>query len=96
MILTNIEEANITVKCILEDIKNGTIDLSLTDGLENDGCVLNQIKGIDSRTVVMWHDFLKIDEYEIQQGKKEGKIREKITDINKMLEVAKATVHDLF
>ena len=96
VILTNIEEANITVKCILEDIKNGTIDLSLTDGLENDGCVLNQIKGIDSRTVVMWHDFLKIDEYEIQQGKKEGKIREKITDINKMLEVAKTTVHDQF
>ena len=48
------------------------------------------------KTEAMKLTHLKIDEYEIQQGKKEGKIREKITDINKMLEVAKATVHDLF
>ena len=41
-------------------------------------------------TIVTWEDFLKIDNYEMKNGKIKGKIREKIVDINKMLEIAKS------
>jgi adrenodoxin-NADP+ reductase len=90
VILTNIEEANLTVNRILNDIDNGIIDLTLNINYQNDKHVLNEVKGIDLNTIVTWEDFLKIDNYEMKNGKIKGKIREKIVDINKMLEIAKS------
>lgn len=38
--------------------------------------------------VVDWKDWEKIDQYEVSQGEKVGKPREKLVDIRKMLDIA--------
>ena len=50
---------------------------------KKDGIDINNYKN-----VVKWDDWLKIDKYEIDEGKRLNKIREKITDIQQMLNVA--------
>lgn len=37
---------------------------------------------------VLWKDWLKIDEYEKERGKKVGKTREKVVDVGEMLQIA--------
>ncbi|XP_047992423.1 NADPH:adrenodoxin oxidoreductase, mitochondrial [Leguminivora glycinivorella] len=47
-----------------------------------------EIKRILRNEIVDWEGWSKIDRYEIEQGKKMGKPREKICDIGKMMEIA--------
>jgi adrenodoxin-NADP+ reductase len=90
VILTNIEDASVTVKGIMDDIVNGKIDMSIGTCNENEKCILSKIEGIDPAGIVTWDDFLKIDRHEILNGKNEGKRREKILDINDMIAIAKS------
>lgn len=48
----------------------------------------NELKKILRNEIVDWEGWNKIDQYEIEQGKKVGKPREKICDVAKMVEIA--------
>lgn len=61
-------------------------DENLIDSTEQKSGIENTVKRLDC---VTWSQWKKIDEYELENGKKLNKLREKIIDIRKMLEVAK-------
>ena len=85
VVLTNIEDANFTVRSIVSDVENGKIDVESRPAAND----VFEHTGIDRNHVVTWDEFLKIDKYEMELGKVNKKVREKITDRNQMVKVAK-------
>ena len=85
--LTNIEDANFTVRSIVSDVENGKIDVESRPAAND----VFEHTGIDRNHVVTWDEFLKIDKYEMELGKANRKVREKITDLNEMVHIAKRT-----
>lgn len=76
---TTLRDSYDTAASIFKAISNGTIEPKATDydyilsKLEE-----NKVKPIS------YEDWKKIDAYEVEEGKRRNKLREKITDINKM------------
>lgn len=66
---------------VLEDIEKGVVR-ERKPGFDHIKPVLEGIQ------IVFWSDWLKIDAYEQREGKKRGKPREKVVDINEMLKIA--------
>lgn len=83
VILTTMNNAFCTADVICQDLKNDSKHV-LKPGFELIGRHLQQ----QNVQVIGWENWLKIDTYEQEQGKKLGKPREKILDIKKMLEIA--------
>lgn len=82
VILTTMNNAFTTADMICQDLKK--VNLDEKPGFE----IIKQDLKNKNIQMVMWKDWLKIDEYEQNEGKKVGKPREKLLDIKKMLEVA--------
>ena len=78
---TNLWDAQQTVDSIIEDFPPGAV-----------ACLSQKSKTLQSQlskhTVVDYQGYCKIDRYEVSQGHKHGKPREKITDVHKMLQTA--------
>ncbi|XP_038208527.1 NADPH:adrenodoxin oxidoreductase, mitochondrial isoform X1 [Zerene cesonia] len=66
--------------------KNICSDLQTGTRCRKDG--FDGVKKYLNIPIVDWNGWEKIDEYEVNQGKKSGKPREKVTCINKMLDIA--------
>lgn len=79
VILTTMNNSFAVAKNICQDIQNNVLDTTIKSGLD-----LSKYK-----SAVTWHDWLKIDKYETEQGALVGKPREKILSISKMLEILK-------
>lgn len=81
VILTTVNDALETAKSISEDINKGVLQRHL-NGNRTD--LLERLH----KKLVTFSDWTKIDQYEISRGKNPGKPREKITTVDKMLDVA--------
>lgn len=82
VILTTMNSAFLVAETLYKNIS--TQDISAKPGHEG----IREILLKDNIQIVDWNAWLKIDKYEIEEGKKLGKPREKILDVKKMLEVA--------
>ncbi len=78
---TNLWDAQQTVDSIIEDFPPGAV-AQLSQKSQTLQSELNK------QTVVDYQGCCKIDKYEVEQGHKHGKPREKVTDVGKMLEIA--------
>ncbi len=78
---TNLWDAQQTVDSIIEDFPPGAV-AHLSQKSKTLQLQLNK------QTVVDYQGYCKIDKYEVEQGHKHGKPREKITDVGKMLQIA--------
>lgn len=84
VILNTMSNSFGVAEMILKDIQtHPSIVDKAKPGFEYINSILNQ----QSTQVVTWKDWLKINEFEINAGKKVGKPREKIVDIQKMLNI---------
>ncbi|GBP12118.1 NADPH:adrenodoxin oxidoreductase, mitochondrial [Eumeta japonica] len=83
VILHTMGNAFQVAKAVCEDLSNGGT-YNVKSGFEEirKDLLKNNIKVVD------WAGWEKIDKYEIEQGKKCGKPREKVCDIEKMIEIA--------
>lgn len=72
-----------TGKVILQDIENGVLQTQETDKREK---LIDKIKS----KAVSFSEWNKIDMAEMMAGEKAGKVREKLTDIQQMLRIAKS------
>lgn len=85
VILHTMGNAFQVAKSICEDLKK--IDLSIRkDGFKE----AKSIIALNNNNVINWEQWEKIDKYEIRQGQKVGKPREKVCDIDKMIEICKS------
>lgn len=82
VILNTMTNAFNVADTMVKDLKS--VEQNSKPGFEHIGSVLKE-KNVQ---IVTWEDWLKIDQFEIEEGKKVGKPREKIVDVKKMLEVA--------
>lgn len=82
VILHTMGNAFQVAKTMCEDINNGK-DTDAKGGF-------GEVKKVISNAIVDWDGWTKIDKFETEQGKKVGKPREKICDVNKMIEIAKS------
>lgn len=78
VIATTMMSAFETADCILEDFEAG---IHLLPTQEFDASKL-------TKPVITWSQWHNIDQYEIEEGKRLGKAREKVCNVNKMIEVA--------
>ncbi|KAL0029968.1 hypothetical protein WJX77_010608 [Trebouxia sp. C0004] len=78
---TNLWDAQQTVDSVIEDFPLGAV-AHLSQKSQTLQSQLNK------QTVVDYEGYCKIDKYEVEQGHKHGKPREKITDVGKMLQIA--------
>ncbi|CAG5018648.1 unnamed protein product [Parnassius apollo] len=85
VILHTMSNAFLVAKTICEDLKNCK-NLSSKGGFEEVRKFLS--KSNQNHIIVDWNGWKKIDNYEVELGKKYGKPREKICSISKMLEIA--------
>ncbi|CAH2267120.1 jg2859 [Pararge aegeria aegeria] len=85
VILHTMGNAFQVAKVICEDLQKNNHDYS-RGGFEE--ISKNILK--NNNPVVDWQGWTKIDKFEIEQGKKNGKPREKITSIEKMIQIAMA------
>lgn len=78
VILTTMNNAFSVAQIIIDDIKEGKIKIG--DDMKS---------GLDPKKyqAVTWNDWLKIDKFEIEEGKKVNKAREKISSVEKMLNI---------
>lgn len=80
---TNLWDAQQTVDTIIEDFPPSSIaklqqkSQSLPDCLQT-----------ESAQVVSFNGYCNIDKYEVEQGQRVGKPREKVTDIQEMLQLS--------
>lgn len=79
VILSTMNNSYVVAKHICHDIQTNAIDCATKAGLN--------VKQYPSS--ITWHDWLKIDKYEIELGLSKGKPREKILNTSKMLEIVK-------
>lgn len=78
VILTTMNNAFSVAQNIIDDVKQGKINF---DGNEKEGIDKSKYQ------IVTWDDWQKIDKFEIEEGKKMNKPREKICSIEKMLNI---------
>ena len=85
VIATNIIDSIETVESIKNDIIEN--DIEFQEKLTND----EFIKFFDKKNInyVTFDEYKKLEKYEIDNGKKFGKIREKVTNLSKMIEISK-------
>lgn len=86
LIGTNSPDAKATVECMIEDLRGKRGPALPDDFLEETPRRLSA-KGID---FVTFDDWKILDEYEIEEGRKCGKVRCKVTTVSAMLEVIHA------
>jgi ferredoxin/flavodoxin---NADP+ reductase len=82
VIATNITDAKETSECMIEDFES----------LKGETLGNEEFKNfLTSKNVefITFHQFKKIDQFEVDSGKKCGKIRDKVTDIDEMINIAK-------
>lgn len=84
VILTTMNNAFVTAETIISDITKENLIEENKPGFQ----VIEVILKNKNIQTVFWKDWLKIDKYETEQGAKNGKPREKIVDISKMLKIA--------
>lgn len=84
---TNIPDATETVNSIIEDFDSGIYDNNNVDSLNAQENLTNYLKN-QNVDVVSKEGWNKIDEYEIQCGEKIGKPREKLVDVDKMVQIS--------
>ncbi|XP_065210910.1 NADPH:adrenodoxin oxidoreductase, mitochondrial [Planococcus citri] len=84
VILSTMTNAFDTVNVIVNDMKNGKIEL---DKEKHGYDVIKKILKDKNVVTVDWAGWTKIDEVEMQRGKEHDKPREKIVDINEMLKI---------
>lgn len=84
VILTTMSNAFATADVMMKEINSAIDKLPLKPGFE----VIEHALKARNVQMVTWKDWEKIDEYEQQEGKKVGKPREKIVDIQEMLKIA--------
>jgi len=90
VILSNIVDAQETVSCIMEDLLGGKLIASSTSASSAGGAEgLASLLGSKGVNYVTFEQYKKIERYELSKGKEMGKIREKLTDIGEMLNIAK-------
>lgn len=83
VILTTMSNAFGTAERILKDIHDDNLLNEDKGGFTNISSILKEKRV----PIVDWAGWEKIDKYEIEEGKKHNKPREKIIDVNKMLEI---------
>lgn len=84
VILHTMGNAFQVAKTVCEDLK--TINLTKRkDGYQDVSKVISAVNS----NIVSWSHWEKIDKYEIEQGKTKGKPREKVCDVDKMIEICK-------
>lgn len=81
---TNIDCARETVKNILEDLK--TMKLN---NLESEKLLTNLLNSRNAQFVT-FDEYLKLEKYEEEQGKKLGKIRDKVLRVEEMMKICKS------
>ncbi|XP_062508005.1 NADPH:adrenodoxin oxidoreductase, mitochondrial-like [Corticium candelabrum] len=81
VILTTVNDALETAKSIYDDISGNVLQW---DSRSRNGDVMDQFQ----KKLVTFSDWMRIDNYEILNGKVSGKPREKIVNVEKMLDVA--------
>lgn len=84
VILTTMSNAFATADVMTKEINSAIDKLPLKPGFE----VIEHALKARNVQMVTWKDWEKIDEYEQQEGKKVGKPRENIVDIQEMLKIA--------
>lgn len=84
VILTTMNNSFAVAENILEDLRKDSI---LTENKPGYDMLLNVLKEKNVQTI-HWKDWLKINDFEIKNGQKAGKPREKIVDIQDMLKIA--------
>lgn len=84
VILHTMGNAFQVAKTVCESLK--TMDLSRRKCGFHD--VSKEISPINSN-IISWENWEKIDKYEVEQGKLKGKPREKVCDVEKMIEICK-------
>lgn len=77
VILTTMNNAFSVAQTIIDDVKEGKIKCGDKAGLNPK----------NYQNVTTWDDWLKIDKVEIEEGKKMNKCREKISSVDKMLNI---------
>jgi adrenodoxin-NADP+ reductase len=82
VILTTMSNAFEVAESVGEDLQNDHIDVK-KEGFS----AIREHLDRNSVPIVDWNGWLKIDNYEVEQGKKNGRPREKLCDIKKMLEI---------
>lgn len=83
VIATTMMDSFSTVENVFSDAENGNMDVSHKPGHEGIEKILKE------KNAVTWKDWLKVDHVEKAAGHKRGIPRVKITDLRKMLEIAK-------
>lgn len=79
VILTTMNNSFAVAKNVCLDIQQNVIDNGIKPGLDTS----------QYEMAVTWHDWLKLNKYEMEHGALVGKPREKILSISKMLEILK-------
>ncbi|KAL9648114.1 hypothetical protein ABK040_007479 [Willaertia magna] len=85
VILSNIYDAEETVGCIAEDVNNKNVLSKTTNSYEN----LTNVLKSKNISYITFEQYKRIEQYEVEQGKARGKIREKILTVEEMLELCK-------
>jgi NADPH-dependent glutamate synthase beta subunit-like oxidoreductase len=82
---TNINCAKETISCILDDIQKEKVQLKKVDASAE---LANLLKS-KNHVYVTFNEYLKLEKYEEEMGKKKGKIREKVLRVEEMLKICK-------
>lgn len=83
VILSTMSNAFAVADTVVNDIENNNILDKNRSGFD----FISEILQKHAVQVVTWNDWLEIDKYEQEEGKKIGKPRTKILDISKMLDI---------
>ncbi|XP_048448489.1 NADPH:adrenodoxin oxidoreductase, mitochondrial-like [Rhincodon typus] len=85
VIVTTMHDGFETAETVLEDVRSGLLDVSASKGGSKVIEALLKQRGIRPVTFPEWE---KIDNVEVANGEKAGKPREKLLDVQQMIEVA--------
>ena len=76
---TNMADSRATVMCMMEDRRS---DRALSPSSDQDTAELLRERGVE---VVSWADWLRLDAWEVAEGKKRGKLRHKLETVAEMM-----------
>ena len=85
LIGTNSADSKATVQAMLEDLPN----MSVSSGGDPRGGIIELLeqRGLN---FVTYEDWQRLDSYEIERGEQKGKVRDKLTSVDEMMEVVGA------
>lgn len=78
---TNMADSRATVMCMMEDRRNGR---ALSPSSDQDTAEMLRERGVE---VVSWADWLRLDAWEVAEGKRRGKLRQKLETVAEMMRV---------